>query len=293
MEFDPDLVIPDKTKSILEGAIVPWSGRFSSYRKQELKVVGRKYKFNLMTPINQMKSKQINVILYGTEDVMKFSYEAKTSDTIWEYTDAFEGVLNNLQRKFMETDSESKREWLKQFMRETPCLTCQGRKLKPEALAVKINSKNIMEVCDLSIDSAYDFFTKLELNDTEQFIARDILKEIKERLEFLRNVGLNYLSLNRSSATLSGGESQRIRLATQIGSNLTGVLYVLDEPTIGLHQRDNARLIKTLSKLRDLGNTVIVVEHDEEIIRNSDWILDLGPGAGAVSYTHLTLPTKA
>ncbi len=280
MEFDPDLVIPDKTKSILEGAIVPWSGRFSSYRKQELKVVGRKYKFNLMTPINQMKSKQINVILYGTEDVMKFSYEAKTSDTIWEYTDAFEGVLNNLQRKFMETDSESKREWLKQFMRDTPCLTCQGRKLKPEALAVKINSKNIMEVCDLSIDSAYDFFTKLELNDTEQFIARDILKEIKERLEFLRNVGLNYLSLNRSSATLSGGESQRIRLATQIGSNLTGVLYVLDEPTIGLHQRDNARLIKTLSKLRDLGNTVIVVEHDEEIIRNSDWILDLGPGAG-------------
>ena len=175
MEFDPDLVIPDKTKSILDGAIVPWSGRFSSYRKQELRVVGKKYKFNLMTPMNQMKSKQIKVILYGTEDVMKFSYEAKTSDTIWEYTDAFEGVLNNLQRKFMETDSESKREWLKQFMRDTPCLTCQGRKLKPEALAVKINSKNIMEVCDLSIDSSYEFFNKLELTDTEQFIARDIL----------------------------------------------------------------------------------------------------------------------
>ena len=166
MEFDPDLVIPDRTKSILDGAIVPWSGRFSSFRRQELRVVGRKYKFNLMTPINQMKSKQINVILYGSEDVMKFSYESKTSDTVWEYTDEFEGVLNNLQRKFLETDSESKREWLKQFMRDTPCLTCQGRKLKPGALAVKINSKNIMEFCDLSIDSSYEFFNKLKLNDT-------------------------------------------------------------------------------------------------------------------------------
>ncbi|MDA1124492.1 MAG: excinuclease ABC subunit UvrA [Crenarchaeota archaeon] len=280
MEFDEDLVIPDKTKSILDGAIVPWSGRFSSFRRQELRAVGKKYGFNLMTPINQIKSKQIKIILHGSEDLMKFSYESKNSDSFWEYTDAFEGVLNNLQRKFMETDSEAKREWLKQFMRDTPCLACHGKKLKPESLAVKVNSKNIMEVCDLSIDSGYEFFNNLELNETEQFIAKDILKEIKERFEFLRNVGLNYLSLNRSSATLSGGESQRIRLATQIGSNLTGVLYILDEPTIGLHQRDNARLIKTLSKLRDLGNTVIVVEHDEEIIRNSDWIVDLGPGAG-------------
>ena len=280
MEFDPNLVIPDKSKSILDGAIVPWSGRFQSFRRQELRAVGKKYGFNLMTPINAMKSKQINIILHGSDDVMKFSYESKNSDSFWEYTDAFEGVLNNLQRKFMETDSEAKREWLKQFMRDTPCITCQGKKLKLEALAVKINSKNIMDVCDLSIDSSYNFFNGLKLTETEQFIAKDVLKEIRERLEFLRNVGLNYLSLNRSSATLSGGESQRIRLATQIGSNLTGVLYVLDEPTIGLHQRDNARLIKTLSKLRDLGNTVIVVEHDEEIIRNSDWIVDLGPGAG-------------
>ena len=280
MEFDPNLVIPDKSKSILDGAIVPWSGRFQSFRRQELRAVGKKYGFNLMTPINAMKSKQIKIILHGSDDVMKFSYESKNSDSFWEYTDAFEGVLNNLQRKFMETDSEAKREWLKQFMRDTPCITCQGKKLKLEALAVKINSKNIMDVCDLSIDSSYNFFNGLKLTETEQFIAKDVLKEIRERLEFLRNVGLNYLSLNRSSATLSGGESQRIRLATQIGSNLTGVLYVLDEPTIGLHQRDNARLIKTLSKLRDLGNTVIVVEHDEEIIRNSDWIVDLGPGAG-------------
>ena len=280
MEFDPNLVIPDKSKSILDGAIVPWSGRFQSFRRQELRAVGKKYGFNLMTPIKEMKSKQINIILHVTDDVMKFSYESKNSDSFWEYTDAFEGVLNNLQRKFMQTDSEAKREWLKQFMRDTPCITCKGKKLKPEALAVKINLKNIMDVCDLSIDSSYKFFNNLELTDTEQFIARDVLKEIKERLEFLRNVGLNYLSLNRSSATLSGGESQRIRLATQIGSNLTGVLYVLDEPTIGLHQRDNARLIKTLSKLRDLGNTVIVVEHDEDTIKNADHIIDIGLYAG-------------
>jgi excinuclease ABC subunit A len=180
----------------------------------------------------------------------------------------------------MSTDSESKREWLKQFMQDIPCNVCGGKKLKPEALAVKVNGMGISEVCDLSVDECYDFFKNIKLTETEQYIARDVLKEIKERLEFLRNVGLNYLTLNRQSSTLSGGESQRIRLATQIGSNLTGVLYVLDEPTIGLHQRDNTRLIKTLVKLRDLGNTIIIVEHDEEVIKNSDWIVDLGPGAG-------------
>lgn len=280
MEFDPDLVIPDKSKSILDGAIVPWSGRFSSFRKQALKHVGKEFGFNLMTPINKLTPKQLRVILYGTDQRIHFRYESKSSDSSWEYTDAFEGVLDNLQRVFMGTDSEAKREWLKQFMRDTPCNGCNGKKLKPEALAVKINSMNIMDVCDLSIDACYEFFNKLKLTETEQYIARDVLKEIKERLEFLKNVGLNYLTLNRLSSTLSGGESQRIRLATQIGSNLTGVLYVLDEPTIGLHQRDNQRLIKTLTKLRDLGNTVIVVEHDEEVIRNSDWIIDLGPGAG-------------
>ena len=280
IEFDPDLVIPDKSKSILEGAIVPWSGRFSSFRKQALQHVGKEFGFNLMTPINTITPKQLRIILYGTDKRIRFRYESKSSDSSWEYTDAFEGVLENLQRVFMETDSEAKREWLKQFMRDTPCNGCNGRKLKPEALAVKINSMNIMDVCDLSIDACYEFFNKLKLTETEQYIARDVLKEIKERLEFLKNVGLNYITLNRLSSTLSGGESQRIRLATQIGSNLTGVLYVLDEPTIGLHQRDNQRLIKTLTKLRDLGNTVIVVEHDEEVIRNSDWIVDLGPGAG-------------
>ncbi|MFB5622932.1 MAG: excinuclease ABC subunit UvrA, partial [Nitrosarchaeum sp.] len=280
MEFDADLVIPDKSKSILDGAIVPWSGRFSAFRKQALRAVGKKFGFDLMTPIEKIAPKHLRIILHGSNDLIDFKYRSKSGDSSWQYTDAFEGVLVNLQRSFMETDSESKREWLKQFMRDTPCTACNGKKLKPESLAVKINDKGIMDVCDLSIDQCYDFFATLKLTENEQYIARDVLKEIKERLEFLMNVGLNYLTLNRLSSTLSGGESQRIRLATQIGSNLTGVLYVLDEPTIGLHQRDNERLIKTLTKLRNLGNTVIVVEHDEEIMRNSDWIVDLGPGAG-------------
>ncbi|CAE6497257.1 excinuclease ABC subunit UvrA [Candidatus Nitrosotenuis uzonensis] len=280
MEFDADLVIPDKNKSILDGAIVPWNGRFSSFRKQELKAVGKKFGFDLMTPINKMTKEQIHAILYGTDQRIHFQYESQSSDSFWEYTNAFEGVLNTLHRLFMDTDSESKRDWLKQFMRDIPCNECDGRKLKPEALAVKINGVGIFDVCDMSIDECYDFFKTIKLTETEKYIAKDVLKEIIERLEFLKNVGLNYLTLNRQSSTLSGGESQRIRLATQIGSNLTGVLYVLDEPTIGLHQRDNARLIKTLIKLRDLGNTIIVVEHDEEVIRNADWIIDLGPGAG-------------
>ncbi|MBP0134395.1 MAG: excinuclease ABC subunit UvrA [Nitrosarchaeum sp.] len=280
MEFDADLVIPDKSKSILQGAIVPWSGRFSAFRKQALKAVGIKFNFDLMTPIEKISAKHMHIILNGTNDLIDFKYSSKSGDSSWQHTDGFEGVLVNLQRSFMETDSESKRDWLKQFMRDTPCNACNGKKLKPESLAVRINDKGIMDVCDLSIDHCYNFFSTLNLTETEKYIARDVLKEIKERLEFLINVGLNYLTLNRLSSTLSGGESQRIRLATQIGSNLTGVLYVLDEPTIGLHQRDNERLIKTLTKLRNLGNTVIVVEHDEEVIRNSDWIIDLGPGAG-------------
>ncbi|MGY5142571.1 MAG: excinuclease ABC subunit UvrA [Nitrosopumilus sp.] len=280
MKFDAELVIPDKSKSILEGAIVPWSGRFSSFRKQALRAVGKKFGFDLMTPIEKIKPQHLKIILEGTDDMIDFSYESHSGDSSWQYTNSFEGVLDNLQRVFMETDSESKREWLKQFMRDTPCTSCNGKKLKPESLAVKINDKGIMDVCDLSIDKCYDFFANIKLTETETYIARDVLKEIKERLEFLMNVGLNYLTLNRLSSTLSGGESQRIRLATQIGSNLTGVLYVLDEPTIGLHQRDNERLIHTLNKLRNLGNTVIVVEHDEEVIRNSDWMIDLGPGAG-------------
>jgi excinuclease ABC subunit A len=280
IEFDPDLIIPDKQKSILEGAIKPWTGHFATFRASMLKDVGRKYGFDLAMPISKMTQKQLNAILYGTEENIHFKYESRYSDSRWEYSGTFEGVIPNLERTYRQTESESKREDLMQFMRERLCERCNGRRLREEALAVRIGEKSIMEVCDMSIDSCHAFFQRLGLSETERYIARAILKEIMSRLEFLRNVGLNYLTLNRMSATLSGGESQRIRLATQIGSNLTGVLYVLDEPTIGLHQRDNARLIDTLKKLRDLDNTLVVVEHDEEVIRNSDWVIDIGPGAG-------------
>lgn len=280
IEFDPDLIIPDKSKSILDGAIKPWTGHFATFRSAMLRDVGKKFGFDLATPVSRMKPEQVKVILYGTDESIHYKYESRYSDSRWEYRGTFEGVIPNLERIYRETESESKREDLMQFMRERSCERCNGRRLREEALAVKIHDRSIMEVCDLSIDECYKFFETLALSDTERYIARTILKEIISRLEFLRNVGLNYLTLNRMTATLSGGESQRIRLATQIGSNLTGVLYVLDEPTIGLHQRDNARLIDTLKKLRDLDNTLVVVEHDEEVIRSSDWIIDIGPGAG-------------
>ena len=280
IEFDPDLIIPDRQKSILEGAIKPWSGHFATFRSSMLKDVGRKFGFDLSTPVAKMSPRQLQVIMYGTDESIRFKYESRHTDSRWEYSGTFEGVIPNLDRMYKTTESESKREDLMKFMRERPCERCNGRRLRDEALAVKVGEKSIMEACDLSIDGAHRFFHTLELSETERYIARTILKEILSRLEFLRNVGLNYLTLNRMSATLSGGESQRIRLATQIGSNLTGVLYVLDEPTIGLHQRDNTRLIDTLKKLRDLDNTLVVVEHDEEVMRSSDWIIDIGPGAG-------------
>ena len=279
-EFDPELIIPDASKSILEGAVRPWSGYFASFRSSMLRDVGKRMGFTLNMPISEMTQKQLNTILYGTEENIRFKYQSKHSDSSWEYSGSFEGVIPNLERTYRETESDAKRESLQEFMRERRCESCNGRRLKDEALSVKINNKSIMDICDLSIDKCKIFFETLELNDTERYVARTILKEIMARLEFLNNVGLGYLSLNRSTSSLSGGESQRIRLATQIGSNLTGVLYVLDEPTIGLHQRDNAKLIDTLRKLRDLDNTLIVVEHDEEVIRSSDWIVDIGPGAG-------------
>ena len=228
-----------------------------------LRDVGKKFGFNLYQTIKSMTEKQLNVILYGTQENIQYHYKSKNSDSSWEYRNSFEGVIPNLARIYAQTESESKRRDMERFIRELSCELCKGRRLRPEVLAVKIGDKSIMEVCDFPIDSCYQFFVNLELSDTERYIARNILKEIISRLEFLQNVGLNYLTLNRMASTLSGGESQRIRLATQIGSNLTGVLYVLDEPTIGLHQRDNSRLIQTLKKLRDLGNSLIVVEHDE------------------------------
>jgi len=280
IEFDPELIIPDKSKSILEGAVKPWSGHFATFRSAMLRDVGKRFGFDLYTQISKMTDQQLKVILYGTDENIHYKYESKYSDTRWEYRGSFEGIIPSLERIYKQTESESKREELMQFMRELPCDDCHGRRLRREALSVRIQQKSIMDVCDLSIDDCYRFFKTIELSETNMYIAKTILKEIVSRLDFLRNVGLNYLTLNRMTATLSGGESQRIRLATQIGSNLTGVLYVLDEPTIGLHQRDNARLIDTLKKLRDLDNTLLVVEHDEEVIRNADWVVDIGPGAG-------------
>ena len=280
VEFDPELVIPDRKKSILDGAIKPWAGHFATFRSSMLRDVGKRFGFNLYQPISKMTSKQLNVILYGTDENIHYKYESRTSDSTWEYRSSFEGVIPNLDRMYAQTESDTKRRDLEQFIRELPCELCKGMRLRPESLAVKIADKSIMNVCDLSIDKCYDFFNRLSLSDTDRYIARNVLKEIISRLEFLKNVGLNYLTLNRMTSTLSGGESQRIRLATQIGSNLTGVLYVLDEPTIGLHQRDNNRLIDTLRRLRDLGNTLIIVEHDEEVIRSSDWVIDIGEGAG-------------
>ena len=279
-EFDPELIVPDKSKSILEGAVKPWSGHFATFRSSMLRDVGKRFGFNLNTPLSNMTDQQIKVILYGTDENIHYKYESRHSDTRWEYRGSFEGVVPNLERMYRQTESESKRDELMQFMRERPCDSCHGMRLRNEALAVKIQEKSIMDICDLSIENCYKFFNTIQFSETQRFIAKTILKEILSRLEFLLNVGLKYLSLNRMTATLSGGESQRIRLATQIGSNLTGVLYVLDEPTIGLHQRDNSRLIDTLKKLRDLDNTLLVVEHDEEVIRNADWIIDIGPGAG-------------
>jgi len=261
--------------------VKPWSGYFATFRSAMLRDVGKHFGFNLYTPISKMTEEQVRVILYGTDENIHYKYEGKySSASRWEFRGSFEGVIPNLERLYKETESESKREDIMQFMRERTCDSCLGRRLRREALSVKIQEKSIMDICDLSIDNCYQFFRTIELSETERYIARTILKEIISRLEFLNNVGLNYLSLNRVTATLSGGESQRIRLATQVGSNLTGVLYVLDEPTIGLHQRDNAKLIDTLKKLRDLDNTLLVVEHDEEVIRNADWIVDIGPGAG-------------
>jgi excinuclease ABC subunit A len=280
IEFDPELIIPDRSKSILEGAVKPWSGHFATFRSAMLRDVGKRFGFDLGTPISNMTERQLKIILYGTDENIHYKYESRYSDSRWEYRGSFEGVIPNLERTYRETDSDSKREELMQFMREHPCEKCHGKRLRDEALSVKIQQKSIMDVCDLSIDECLSFFDNIRLSERETHIARIILREIISRLEFLRNVGLIYLTLNRMTASLSGGESQRIRLATQIGSNLTGVLYVLDEPTIGLHQRDNAKLIDTLKKLRDLDNTLIVVEHDEEVIRSSDWIVDIGPGAG-------------
>ena len=278
IEIDPDLVIPDRSLSIIEGAITAWGNNIDTYYMKMLRTVVEHYGYTVYTPIRDMDKKVVDTILYGTKDKIKFSFKGETSQ--WTYEGGFEGVIRNLERRFRETSSEYIRNEIGKYMNEKACSFCHGKRLKKESLAVTVKGKNIIELTEMSIKDLYKFFNELKLTEREKIISKQILKEIKSRLEFLISVGLDYLTLDRKSATLSGGEAERIRLATQIGSSLVGVLYILDEPSIGLHQRDNTRLIQTLKRLRDLGNTVIVIEHDENMIRNADHIVDMGPGAG-------------
>jgi excinuclease ABC subunit A len=308
LEVNPDLVLANKELSLAQGAIAAWGKagwNGNSYYKSLLESVAKYYGFSMNTPVRDLSPEHIQKILYGsgTERIV-LTYQSKSGRSR-EYRAHYEGIITNIERRFKETESDFVREELQKYMAPRPCPTCKGARLKPEVLAVTIAGRSIQEVVDYSVLRARDFFTALEervafedrrngqlkgnpfaaersltLTDREFAIARQILKEIRERLRFLVDVGLDYLTVSRTAATLSGGEAQRIRLATQIGSGLTGVLYILDEPSIGLHQRDNARLIRTLERLRDLGNTLIVVEHDEETMRAADWIVDMGPGAG-------------
>jgi len=281
MYFDPELVIPDDRLTLAQGAIAPWAGSSSPYYNQTLDSLATHYGFNLQTPFAELGETIQNILLYGTDgETVTMRYDDGRKN--YQVTKPFEGVVPNMERRWLETDSNWVRDELGKYQTVTSCEACGGHRLKPEALAVKIDRRNISEVTDMSILEAADWFKACEKGMTpkQKEIARRILREINERLGFLVNVGLEYLTLARASGTLSGGESQRIRLASQIGSGLTGVLYVLDEPSIGLHQRDNERLLVTLQRLRDLGNTVIVVEHDEDAIRTADYLIDIGPGAG-------------
>ncbi|MGH1422566.1 MAG: excinuclease ABC subunit UvrA [Hyphomonas sp.] len=281
LKIDEALIVPDKDLDLMNGAIAPWAKSSSPYQTQTLQALADHYKFKLKTPWNKLSAKVQNVILHGTgKDEIDFVYDDGMRR--YEVTKTFEGVIPNLERRFRETDSQWVRDELAKFQAAAPCPKCEAKRLKPEALAVKINELDISDIAQFSISEARDWFGNAHKGLTKQQneIASRILKEINDRLIFLNSVGLNYLSLGRSSGTLSGGESQRIRLASQIGSGLTGVLYVLDEPSIGLHQRDNDRLLETLKHLRDLGNSVIVVEHDEDAILNADYVIDMGPHAG-------------
>jgi excinuclease ABC subunit A len=279
--IDPELVIPDKDRTLRKGAIAPWAKSSSPYYVQTLSALGKHYKFTLDTKWKDLPKKTQDAILYGSGDTeIRFSYD--DSVRAYDTKRPFEGIITNLERRFKETDSEWAREEIARYFTDVPCEACKGYRLKPEALCVKIGGLHIGEVSEMSVKGAAAWFTELpkKLTAKQNEIGVRILKEIRARLKFLVDVGLDYLTLARASGTLSGGESQRIRLASQIGSGLTGVLYVLDEPSIGLHQRDNARLLETLRRLRDLGNTVIVVEHDEDAIRTADYVVDVGPGAG-------------
>ncbi len=279
LEIDPRLVVPNPELSINRGAIAPIGEKRVSWQFEMIEGLARELNFDLDTPWKDLSEEVRQVILYGSGE-RKITFKFKRQASYFEYASRFEGVIPNLYRRYRQTSSQNIRNWIGSFMNEMTCPRCQGARLRPEALGVTISGLNIAQVAALNIGQALEFFDQLELSEREQHIAQQILKEIRARLGFLLNVGLDYLSLDRSAGTLSGGEAQRIRLATQIGSQLVGVLYVLDEPSIGLHQRDNHRLIQTLKKLRDLGNTVLVVEHDRETIEQADFVIDLGPGAG-------------
>ncbi len=280
LEVDIDLVIPDRSKALSQGAIAPWAKSASSFYPELLQAVADNLGFSMLTPLAQLTDEQWDGLLQGTKTPVRFRY-FNIFDQHKTYNAPFEGLIAYFQRRYRESTSDMVRTEIESYMSERPCPVCQGKRLKPEALAVTVGELSIDGLTQLPIVDALDFFNQLEMTTKEETIGRQILKEIRERLGFLVNVGLDYLTLSRAAGTLSGGEAQRIRLATQIGSSLMGVLYVLDEPSIGLHQRDNARLLATLQRLRDLGNTLIVVEHDEETMRTADHIIDIGPGAGA------------
>jgi len=281
MEIDPERLIADPSLSILDGAILPWgeAREKSGWLLGKLEALSKRFRFRLETPWQDLPATARQAILYGTEEELQFKYESDE----WEYSwqDRYEGLVPYLERVYHETESDARREWVEQFMSVLPCPKCAGTRLKSEALAVKIAGLNIAEISRFSVKEALRFFNELKLSPKEEAIAREVIKELRRRLGFMQSVGLDYLTLDRTTESLGGGEAQRVRLATQIGSGLVGVVYILDEPSIGLHQRDNRKLLATLKGLRDLGNTVIVVEHDEETILEADWVIDLGPGAGA------------
>lgn len=280
MEFDPEMVIPNPELSISEGAVHPFSGNFSGYYKQFLNSFADHFNVDLNKPFNSYTAEEKDLLLYGSEEPVSFSYFSPLRRKTRHYTKAFPGIINLLQRRYQDMEDDESRAQIARYMNSKSCPSCGGARLKKASLAVTVGGKNIAQFTSLTVEEALQFLEKLQLTEKEYYIARQVLKEISSRLGFLMDVGLEYLTMDRSAATLSGGEAQRIRLATQIGSGLTGVIYILDEPSIGLHQRDHYRLLQTLIRLRDLGNTVIVVEHDEETIRSADHIIDMGPAAG-------------
>src|SRR5213595_1132830 len=280
-EIDPDLLVPDPSLSIVDGALVPWSlGGSSGFYEAVINAVADRYELDTSLPWQELTEEEQDYFLYGTDGERIYVQYRNRMGRRRQYMLAFDGIVESLQRRYKETDSSQQRERIEEYMSFRPCPACKGARLKPEVLAVTVGGKSIHEFTKLSVTAALRFLDSLDLTETELLIGARIVKEIRERLTFLDNVGVGYLQLDRAAKTLSGGEAQRLRLATQIGSQLVGVLYILDEPSIGLHQRDNDRLIGTLERLRDLGNTVLVVEHDEQMMRSADWLVDMGPGAG-------------